>query len=599
MTTMTEEITDPRTGLSVGDRVRLERTSDGRITEDTVTRVWPGEDWGMSFENACLIHNGQWRSGEYRVYPLRVMLGDSGFYVGQRARVSTTGTEVTLASICGCGETCRMIRDTDGTSWRAEALEAIQDEPAPEPDSNRPLQVGDRVRVSSPAFSHVGERGYVDPRFYGAECTVLAPPRANSAAFRVGNDRGDSNVIHPDHLSLIAETRAAGDFRPGDRVRVDYPTGAIHPGATGVVREVTSEDTHMSVQMDGQTSGGAYGNGLYRIDRTRATLLDAATVVPARQPGVFHIGDQVVVGTDSGQGLVPPGTITTVVGIPTPGSTGRAIYRIAHPDHTPRGVAAFVEGLTLVDPGAPVPSEPERLPTVDPLPIGQRVLAGRYVGTVVSKSEAPAFAVNEASRTSAEHVAVRSKEGEVSMHRVVNVTVLDVELGSRTVEQRLLRLQTLVHRVASFEAVQREWCNEVNSALAMLYAEDPDAPVYLQTVDRRLGERLQDDPRSIYQFEETAPLPAEAASDEPETEERDYQATLSVDYAASSGFNVQGATVCVSFTAEVDPDEGFVGDAADYITDEMVDSAIDSDSDLPDSEGTYSLSWSVESVDEV
>lgn len=444
----------------------------------------------------------------------RTMLGTTGFWVGQEVRDTRDHTTLTLGTACLCG--CGFVRNADGILVDPQHLEAIQAAP-------RPFQVGDRVRVSDPAYTQASGTGHVNERFFGAEATIMRLNTGGMAYHSVALADGMDNVIHPNYLTLITAeaARVAGVFAVGDRCRIvgdrtQVGTSSLSDGDLVVITTTTE--------------------GIYEQD-----------VIGVRRE--------------------------------SDGQVSRVWRR----------------GLVLTDGSTPAPA-PARLETVDPLPIGQRVLAGKYVGKVVPKDTVPSYNMTEEWRTSADRVAVVTNDNEPTCYRMGQVTVLeDVSVGGRTAEQRLLRLQTLIHRVASFEAVQRDWCNEANSALAMMYAEDPETPEYLTTIDRSLGRELVDNPRSIYRFDETAPLPAEAP---PETEEREYQAQLSVDYAASAGFSVTGATVYVTFTAEVNPDDGFEGDASDYITDEMVDSAIDYDSDLPDSEGSYGVSWSVDDVQE-
>lgn len=119
--------------------------------------------------------------------------------------------------------------------------------------------------------------------------------------------------------------------------------------------------------------------------------------------------------------------------------------------------------------------------------------------------------------------------GSVLMARMPDLHEVE-DLDALTPEEQLLRLQRLVHRVASAEAVRRDWCNEINGVLAKL-----DLPEELSQVDRALGRRLRDNPGEIFQWRE-----------EPEPEEYDRDVTVSgtATWTISESFSITETVHC-------------------------------------------------------
>jgi hypothetical protein len=223
---------------------------------------------------------------------------------------------------------------------------------------------------------------------------------------------------------------------------------------------------------------------------------------------------------------------------------------------------------------------------------GVRVwVSGFGLGTVVEKTLAAG--VNARHIRHAGWSRVQFDSGSTQMVTTASLALRpDEDSASLTDAEKLDRLQRMIHRVASYEAVRREWCDEVNTALAHL---DGLLPTELQRVNRELGRYLRDHPREIFRLDTgpTVDTTSDDDDDDDEPEDVDWTATVTVDYASDEGFTVTGATVRVSFSAPEYHDN-----PADYIDDSAVESAID-DSDLPAIARTSDIiRWSVDDVEQ-
>lgn len=78
------------------------------------------------------------------------------------------------------------------------------------------LKVGDKVRVSDPAFIWADGRGGVETRFYGVD-GAISGTGDHSGEWIVAHPDGGTNYIHENYLTLIPQ------FKDGDRVRVSDP----------------------------------------------------------------------------------------------------------------------------------------------------------------------------------------------------------------------------------------------------------------------------------------------------------------------------------------------------------------------------------------
>lgn len=168
------------------------------------------------------------------------------------------------------------------------------------------------------------------------------------------------------------------------------------------------------------------------------------------------------------------------------------------------------------------------LGTQDPIPVGERVRYGGRKGTIVSKSDGRVEAYyrrDRAIQRSGDYAAFL-RDGSTTAQIVgARECIPLVDVGDLTPEQQIERLQRLVHRVASYEASRRNWCDEVNGALAYL-----DLPEPYDKVDRGLGQRLQRNPRLIFAEDKMVP----------------HSVTIEgLSYPTTSGFSIADARVTV------------------------------------------------------
>lgn len=229
---------------------------------------------------------------------------------------------------------------------------------------------------------------------------------------------------------------------------------------------------------------------------------------------------------------------------------------------------------------------------VDPMEAGTRIATATGKATVVSKSDERLSAYMRGNRgymSSENYVAaIRDGQREAEMFAVNSVNVVVDVLEGLSPEQQILRLQTLVHRVASYEAVRRDWCHEVNGALAML-----NLPDHLSEVDRDLGRALGRDPKLIFQLDtEVEGVPGDDDDDDEDGDcQHDYIADIDVSYYATEGYRVSGATVSVGFQASCNDE-----DYSEYVTEDMVTDAINNHGSLPRCESLDD--WSIDDVNE-
>lgn len=334
--------------------------------------------------------------------------------------------------------------------------------------------------------------------------------------------------------------------------------------------------------------------------------LDAAPSAP-RRPGEFIDGD--VVRLDS-RTATHGGQQGTVVGTTT---TGRVRVRFSD------GLSfAYVRtNLTLVTPATGIPAAPAApAPVVEnPVTIGTQIIVGSYRGTVVDKAD-PWFRDNygPSYQRNPRYVGYEYTDERGRVNKAltgVGEFVEYVDPGELTVEQQLARLQVLIHRVASYEAVRRSWCSEVNAALAPL-----GLPEHLSTVDRDLGNALQRRPRELLRLDgeiQSTRTPVatptvavhpddydtDADDDDEDTSgEATYRLNVDVDrYTSDQGFGVTGAQIHVDVDVSWDSEDDNPGGPDDWgwsvhVTDDMVLTAIRADNTLPNPATRPNLGWS-------
>lgn len=99
------------------------------------------------------------------------------------------------------------------------------------------IKVGDYVKVSDPAYCHEpggDTEGYVDEDFFGRVCKVVSVKEANDNIRVEHPDTGDTNVIHPDHLTKVNRDgspieKKDEEFKAGEDVEgEDQPDDTIH-----------------------------------------------------------------------------------------------------------------------------------------------------------------------------------------------------------------------------------------------------------------------------------------------------------------------------------------------------------------------------------
>ncbi len=165
---------------------------------------------------------------------------------------------------------------------------------------------------------------------------------------------------------------------------------------------------------------------------------------------------------------------------------------------------------------------------------------------------------------------------------------------------KLRALQVMIHRVASYEAVRREWCNEVNTALRGL---GDLLPPELRSVNRTLGAHLRSNPQELFMIDQPVPVDVDSdddddADDEPEPIDRSFSVEISADYDAEQGFGVRGAcfTVDIStsdYTEDDEIDTDMIHDMVENLIGERgLVREIDG-SDLPTVSGYNLDSWEI------
>lgn len=521
-----------------------------------------------------------------------------GGYASQRWQGREV-TVVTVGTATGYGPDTVLVRDesrADTHYLHRRFLTPLQEE-SPE---DRAIRVGDRVRFTERGATggyrrYLGQVGTVeaidaDDRDRGPEYDLV----------RVRLDEGGPVSCYRLRLERVASEQP--DLRAGVRVRMcsdpgyeAHGRGYVSPAFANAEGVVTYDEapgaTRWRVRRD--------GTGVEQwVHRDCLTVIDGGqpTETGAPTDNAVRVGDHVRVGGGSGA------TLGRIARVPVGATYGRESRHTVVPIRRTNGheVEYYLGDLALVRrDDSPVP-QPE---PVDPLPLGQRVWSAEHGnGTVIAKAES-GLTSSAALLQSVRYAAVRFGGGTVVMVHVGGLTMRSTTDYSRLSEAEQLRvLQRLIHRVASFEAVRRNWCDEVNGALRHL---DGLMPEPLQRVDRDLGRRLAANPTEIFQVDLDAPLPEiqpdadDEDDDEPDEVDRTFDVEIRADYRAEGGFRVLGAEVTV--TVEGTWPEDHVVDSDDLmelLTERAVVRAID-ESSLPDVEGWDLDEWSIYDYTEV
>lgn len=497
----------------------------------------------------------------------------------------------------------------------------VTEDAAPEPE-NREFAPGQRVRVSPAAVvrERLGAAGLGVSTWVnnneGREVTltsIAVGPGGRYPERTVWqiDGGGRQNSIYQGWIEhLPAEpARDPRSFVAGDRIVIaslDEIRGREHisgssssyansrdaqTGLTGVLVSGNATDGEgriWQVRMDNGTSGSVWQSHINRVD--------AGTTESPRRPGEIRPGD--VVRVRRGQYAGSEGSVTSLTD------------SMAYVNLTYYGQRRLYQtALRVIAPTGVVATPTER-PVTDgvnnPIALGTNIIVGRQRGVVVDKAD-DWFRQNYGVmyQRSADYVGYeynyegRTTKSVTDMRSVIEVPAL----GDLTLEQQLLRLQTLIHRVASYEAVRRDWCDEVNGALAPL-----DLPEHLATVDRDLGRALRNAPRELLRLDgpiQSARTPAtptvgQEMDDDDGTTPYDttYNVLVHLDgYTAEQGFEVHDAEVWCVIRIQGDDDDYNPGDPSEfawseYLTDQEVLDAIRADGSLPNPHTTADLSWS-------
>lgn len=361
---------------------------------------------------------------------------------------------------------------------------------------------GQRVRVASGPGVHLtcGQNGYASQAWQGREVVVRS--NTDMGVLVHTTDGSDSHYLHPRFLTPIVEEapRQPGEIREGDRVR--SRTYGFHGGGLGTV-----------VVMPLTSVGGGPTSQTYLQDPDSfAVKLDAE---------------------DSG------------------GYFGGGVYVL------PRGDLTLVEEGTPETASQPAEPEPE---IVNPIPVGTRVIYDGSKGVVIDKHDprlarhfTPAMGARATYRGD-QWVGIEY-EGTAGLALGTNLVVVP-DTSDLTPEQQIARLQRLIHRVASYEAVRRDWCSEVDSALAPL-----DLPEPYSRVNRELGRRLRDNP-SLLLVDDEAPVDTGDEDDDEDDEEaeRDFEVVVTVDVSETLTVRIP-VTSCHDECAGELVDESMVDEA--------------------------------------
>ena len=608
MTAMaTETVRNPSEYLTEGMRVVVTHIPSGESRTTTVTTVWPGEDFGVRFADrhpraeGRLLHNGDVRSGVWLFTPIPTPAERPALTVGQRVRIASpayTGNGTGYVAPAMYGQTGRIERWNQGADNPLVTADNGTSQYI-NPMYLTPLEA-EAAPVATQHGFRVGQR--LRHRYQGMATVIPHPPEHDQAARNAeryvcvslddqsagGYYGGNRWVYTPDDFTATDEPdvpqTGTTEMAVGSRVRV---TAGAWIGQSGVV--VRLSEQYATVRLDRGTEtrklrsrleviGGAATETAtavmpfdHFVTGIRVRIKDRADI---DRTGVHHHG------VDQHVGKV--GLIVRHDAPPTyerPNYNRRVIY-IRFDDGSSESFATYASNV--VPDGSPAPEIPEQ---VNPLEVGLAVLVNNRRWTVSDKAE-----MNEGYRRSyagREYVALVNGADYTAVTPWVTRTDNGItpipDTSHLSAEEQLLRFQRLVHRIASYEAVRRDWCDEVNGALAPL-----GLPQHLSTVDRALGRELRRRPDQLLVLDgeiETSHRPDvpvvatdDDEDDEPEYESRTFDLQLvDLEYDTDAGYRVSGAQVEVRVTVE--PDEGYVPDPSEWdyrdeITDDMIRDAI-------------------------
>jgi hypothetical protein len=325
-----------------------------------------------------------------------------------------------------------------------------------------------------------------------------------------------NRAVYRGWIDHAAPARTPGQILVGDRVRSSmYGDGTVCDPSEGRHNQSrVMRAGEYAVRIDGSTTGGYFGGGVYLLET---------------------------------QGL----TVTEEIG---------------------------TQPATSVEP-------------VNPIESGTRVWVANY-GQRAVVVEKPTTGYAARYTSDPEYVAVQlAGSTEPTVMTASQVSVLDLQdAATLTAEQQLLRLQTLLHRVASYEAVRRDWCSEVDIALSHL-----DLPDHLSKVDRDLGRGLRDNPQGLFTMVEVAPIVDEDDDEDTECDcgecsecdpRSDYGVSIAVEFDDDDGWSHSGLVSLRLEGSDSNPDFD------DVVTDDMVRSAVNDQTSF--SVPSYnSVSWSI------
>jgi hypothetical protein len=409
----------------------------------------------------------------------------------------------------------------------------------------RQWQVGDRVRGNN------SQRVGTIIRDDGERLRVNWTEAGRSGALGEGSVPRQM-VTLVEAASPAEEAEMQHGFRVGQRVRSgNYGRGTVIPHPPG--GSARMREQYVCVRHDDNPRGGFYGNGQYVIVPSDLVALDepdegsdeSAADEPEVAEGVVQVGDHV--------DLPGWGTSGRVVSISARGeplrydnTAFRGSIEVRHAS-TGEDVAHYPSDVRFQRrDDSPIPevvNEP-----ADGKFVGQRVHSGSYGrdGVVVSKADRTEVAARYKRHRQWAAVVFDGDTTATVVQTVDLALVPETPIAEMDDAVKLRALQVMIHRVASYEAVRREWCDEVNTALRGL---GDLLPADLRAVNRTLGQRLRDNPMELFDID--AEVPEDVDSDPEPAEPRTFDLELvDLEYSTDAGYRVTDASVGVQVTVE-------------------------------------------------
>lgn len=515
--------------------------------------------------------------------------------VGTRVNVRNSGSAV-VTGPCECGSPiCRpeihiRVRYDDSGYHRNVGLSrvtVIEAAPVAEIPGLHGFREGQRVRVRSYSsngtiIAHPTDAEQpAEQRMLDAYVCVLLDTPTSAGYYGGGRfviRPGDVTPLDEPDVAREQATTTPVEIGPGVRVRVSNPAylgsgGYVHPsfyGQEGVVVRRYNAGTAWEVRVQGV--------GTNYINESDLTVLDTATEQATNPPAAedtstIAVGDHVryswdqtvqgrVIRLGTGRQHVYQGT----------GQNRYAEVWVRSNEHQ-EDMVFYAGDIVLVE-RDPSPIPPPQANYAEGFEPGARVYSsdGRGLGRTVEKTEQ-----NSPRRwRSRGYSVVTFDSGNTQEINNLYLSLRpDTDFTEMSDADKLAALQRLLHRVASYEAVRRNWCSEIDIALSHLAELMPPE---LRTVDRELGTWLTRHPQQIFMLD-SGPAVGEVTvedDDDDEPEDIDWQVCVRVEYETTDGFTVSNAHVTVQYTAPDDDGHS----PTDYIDNGMVETGIDN-SDLP------------------